>query len=291
VTPELADLAVRVRRDPARPVVFAWHAGLVEAILAEDAVATNRLLAATTDLHRAVGQGIEFATVSDAAFGLEGGAELFRRLAIDDPSLDIGLGAVGPERLSAAGALANDSLHLLAAVAPELSGELAQLIRQIVFVRSTGTDGFDGASSFHLWGAILINVACHTTRVAMIEGLAHEAGHMLIFGHSLGEPIVENGTEERYPSPLRADLRPMEGIAHAAFVLARMSYAISRMLQSSLLTEAEAEEAAIALERNRVAYEAGADVVNRHARLTAVGRQLLDDAARFMQSGEVLSAG
>jgi HEXXH motif-containing protein len=62
----------------------------------------------------------------------------------------------------------------------------------------------------------------------------------LLFGFGMGKPLVENHEHERYTSPLRGDPRPMDGVVHATYVVARMHYAVTRMLDSGLLTEEEA---------------------------------------------------
>ena len=59
----------------------------------------------------------------------------------------------------------------------------------------------------------------------------------------MGQPLTENDLSERYASPLREDPRPMEGLVHAAFVLARMSYVLRRFLRSGVLSLEEAERA------------------------------------------------
>ncbi len=58
-----------------------------------------------------------------------------------------------------------------------------------------------------LWGAVLLDVKQHATRLDMVAGLVHEAAHQLLFGLSVNEQLVENPIEERYGSPLRTDLR------------------------------------------------------------------------------------
>jgi HEXXH motif-containing protein len=44
------------------------------------------------------------------------------------------------------------------------------------------------------------------------EVLTHEAGHSLLFGLTVDEPLVLNLDDVLYPSPLREDPRPMDDI-------------------------------------------------------------------------------
>ena len=71
-----------------------------------------------------------------------------------------------------------------------LGAELRSLVLQIVGAvpdAKTPGSGFGGASSFMLWGAILLNVERLGTVLDMIAGLVHEAAHQLLFGLSVGE--------------------------------------------------------------------------------------------------------
>lgn len=64
----------------------------------------------------------------------------------------------------------------------------------------------------------------------MDEVLAHEAGHSLLFGLTVDEPLVLNLDDVLYPSPLREDPRPMDDIYHAAFVSAHMALAMETLI-------------------------------------------------------------
>ena len=63
-----------------------------------------------------------------------------------------------------------------------------------------------------------------------IPRLIHEYSHNLLFGIARNEPLVFNDPEERDESPLRQDLRPMDGIYHALFVSAREALAMRAIL-------------------------------------------------------------
>ena len=87
-----------------------------------------------------------------------------------------------------------------------------------------------GASSFSLWGALALNSEAHPDWWQYIPRLIHEYSHNLLFGIARNEPLVFNDPEERYESPLRQDLRPMDGIYHALFVSAREALAMRAIL-------------------------------------------------------------
>ena len=75
---------------------------------------------------------------------------------------------------------------------------------------------FDAASSFMLWGGIIFNADRMTSPVDMVQVLAHERRTIAV-RFCVDEPVLENGFEGRFSSPLRADLRPLEGIFHANY--------------------------------------------------------------------------
>jgi HEXXH motif-containing protein len=194
------------------------------------------------------------------------------------------LAPLSPDALAEAAGRVSAALDLIATADPELAAEIAAIVRQIVLVRAApGSErDFGGASSFHLWGAVFLNAHRHASRVAMAEGLVHEAAHLLLFGEAGGERVVENDDGERHVSPLRDDPRPLDGIAHATFVLARMAYFAERLLASGGLSASERQEAEAALDRNRTDYRDAAEAIGRHARLTEAGGRMLGAAATYM---------
>jgi HEXXH motif-containing protein len=118
----------------------------------------------------------------------------------------------------------------------------------------------------------------------MMEAIAHESAHSLLFGLCTHEPLVDNDDEPVFASPLRADRRPMDGVYHATFVCARMHLAMTRLLESGLL-DADGRAAAIAeLEADRRNFEAGDSVIRQHGVLTPLGQDVLEGARQYMAS-------
>jgi HEXXH motif-containing protein len=133
-----------------------------------------------------------------------------------------------------------------------------------------------------LWGALFINPARPKTDVELVETLAHESAHSLLFGHAIDDPLVENDTAERFQSPLRDDPRPMDGIFHATFVSARMHYAMARLAQSGLLAAADEASAREAMTRDASAFRDGLAVVEANGRLTGLGAAVMAGARNYM---------
>jgi HEXXH motif-containing protein len=177
------------------------------------------------------------------------------------------------------------ALALLDAGYPALAAELRVLLREIVLAVSPDGPGavvFDGASSFMLWGAVILNARAHETVLDMVQALAHESGHNLLFGLCADGPLVENDDVERYASPLRLDPRPMDGIVHATYVTARMHQAMRHLLESGALTVEQERAARTALAGHRRAFADGIAVIDGHARFTALGAAVMAGARDHM---------
>ncbi len=177
-----------------------------------------------------------------------------------------------------------EGLALATRAFPELAEEFTGIIREVVCVVGDPTRPmqFDGGSHFQLWGALFINAQFHPTPAAMMEVLAHESAHSLLFGFCTHEPLVNGDDEARYTSPLRRDPRPMDGIYHATFVSARMHLAMSRLLASDALDPLLRADVVAACAADAQNFRRGDEVVRAHADLTSLGRDLLDGARAYI---------
>lgn len=211
--------------------------------------------------------------------------DLVARHVNGDPSTRVLLSAPSSASVAAGKAAIGAGLDLFDACAPEIAAEIRATVREIVLVSGSVNegDGFDGATAFSLWGALLLNADEHATRIEAVDGLSHETAHAVLLGRSLGHPFVENPEGERHASPLRAEARPLDGIFHATFVSARMHYAHSRVLGSGALTEAERAASQARLEECREAFLAGSRTLRSHARLTGLGDAHLSAATLYME--------
>jgi hypothetical protein len=168
---------------------------------------------------------------------------------------------------------------------PDLAAEIRALVLEVVLAAGTEDPKlmtFDGASAFMLWGAIMINANRRDGELDMVQMLTHESAHDLLFGFCADGPLVENSPEELFPSPLRVDLRPMEGIYHATFVTARMYRVVKRLIDSGVLPARLKEQALKDLKGNARLFQKGIKVVNQHAKFTAHGAALMQGASEYM---------
>ena len=179
------------------------------------------------------------------------------------------------------------AFKLMQKVLPELLAEIQALIVEILLAaapKSPGAPQFGGASSYQLWGAMVLNVDGEKSDVEMMEALAHETAHSLLFGLTIQEPLVNNSDDLRFQSPLRSDPRPMDGIYHATFVSARMHYAMHEAFKSSLLDDQQKEECEQYMAASRKAFYDGYDAVTDNAELSIDGKLILQNAYNYMQA-------
>jgi HEXXH motif-containing protein len=280
---ELTTLTAAIRVHPVRPAVMGLYAELVPALFQHQDRARDILAALTLPAWRAPADR-RVVTLRDADLGA-GIAACYQRQMNDDPDqpmeptvLDDAALAAGRDRVAAA-------MALLDVACPELAGELRALVNEVVLVgpaRTPGAISFHGASNFYLWGSLLLNIAAHPSRVRLVEGLAHEGGHCLLHGLTMGEQTVANTAEARFASPLRDDPRPMDGLVHATYVLARMHLALAALLDSDALTAEERDEATTRQAAVRRDYAEGLAVVAAGARFTPRGAAVFAGAEAYM---------
>ncbi|HEU5125374.1 MAG TPA: HEXXH motif-containing putative peptide modification protein [Verrucomicrobiae bacterium] len=212
-------------------------------------------------------------------------AELYVRAIDTDPGMKFQVFPPPPHAAAACREQINQALRLMQEGDPELAAEIPALLREIILAAGSEDPKaftFDGGSSFMLWGAILINANRRDGELAMAQMLAHESAHNLLFGFSANGPLVENTADELYPSPLRADPRPMDGIYHATFVTARMYRVMRTLLDSGILSREQEEKARKDLAEDARLFQLGIDTVQKYARLTEVGEAVIQGATDYM---------
>lgn len=261
------------------PAAFGWYYELVFAIFGDDQMkaraaldALSKLSATATSLKVAPLDGLQIDGHRDMylrRMGAETEGWFHPPAASDVASFR--------ERLE-------KGFALLKKAAPELADEISAIVREIVLASGDPKTEmqFDGGSAYQLWGLLFLNPAFHPTPIAVAEVLAHESGHLLLFGLTVDEPLVLNPDDELFESPLRVDPRPMDGIYHATFVSARMAWTMRRMANESSLESAERAAALSAADRDTRNFNMGYDVIKEHGKLSDTGEALMSAARRYM---------
>jgi len=265
--------AVRAGRR-VRPQVFRAYFLLVQALVDEDQSRIDRLVQVIEDT--------------------EDRAESLKRTYFGKPDADqlcldlIGDGMrmapISAEQAEAFFTLLDEGFALAKEGLPDLHDEVRAIVHEILLARAPSGDKmeFDGASHYQFWGLLMLNPKHHKTPLAVVEVLAHEASHSLLFGMTIEEPLVLNPDSELFESPLRLDPRPMDGIYHATYVSARMAWAMETLAESGCLSTEDRQRALEMAAQDRQNYEKGLSVVDAHGRLSDTGRIILDDARAWI---------
>jgi HEXXH motif-containing protein len=215
-------------------------------------------------------------TLRDEDLG-EGGADLYHRTIDDEAGFGLSLVAADPETVSSFRPRFSQAIELLRRADAELAEEVDVFGRQIVLAcGKAGELNFSGAATFFLWGALLINPRTNEDPLSLAETLAHESGHALLFALCDADPMTLNDAEDRYPSPLRTDPRPIEGIVHATYVLARMERVMRAVYERCAPSAADLGKAREMADASRRLFLDGLEVVRKHARFSEAGRAVFE---------------
>lgn len=181
-----------------------------------------------------------------------------------------------------------NALDIIQSFAPNSWYDVSKTTSEIIaaYGAPRGYMTFDGCSSLERHGCILVNIRRRRTPLVLAETLVHESAHSLLFALSCNDNRVLNPRTERHKSPLRVDPRPLDGIYHAVFVLARMHGFLAEVAQNSQAPKLLRNEAESLLEDRESDFMDGRAVLLEHAKLTEIGRDLLEDAFHRVQSAK-----
>lgn len=266
------------------PLAFSFYNDVVLAIEEDDIETASGLLTELTKLPPRT-TGLEILDLPDP--NLDATGARYARFLNDDPSIKFEIFAPPQEVSDNCRAQIRDAFALLDKADPDLAAELRALLREIILAAGTLDPKaltFDGASAFMLWGAVILNANRSDGTIGMVQMLAHESAHNLLFGFSADQSLVENSPEELFSSPLRKDPRPMDGIYHATFVTARMYRAVRQLLASGVLNAAEKEKAQKDLADNARLFKHGIETVQKFGKLSPLGQTVMRGAIEYMSA-------
>jgi hypothetical protein len=278
----------QIRDQPVLPEVIAAYHELVFSVQDEDFKNAQLLI---DEIFANVGADTSFQVISYNEPSDDVVSKRYLTQIISDSTTPINVFPAQVADYEKAENLIHESFDILRESCPPLHDEIRALLKRVMLgAGPTEKDAFtfDGASAFGLWGAIVLNAIEPKDVVDMVQTLAHESCHNLLFGYCIEGQLVENPDDERHASPLRLDPRPLDGIFHATFVLARMHYSIEQIAQSPRLNEEL--QAKIKKERQlrAASFYDGLSTLKAHARYTPEGQALIDAAEAYMNSASAV---
>lgn len=173
-----------------------------------------------------------------------------------------------PDMAEATGQVAS-AREILRRVWPEAVLEMDLLIRVIVYVRA---GPFRSGTLRQTFGAIYLGTESIQSTPAAFEALLHETGHHSLYLRNTFETFLLNG-DTLVTHSLRPEPRPVAGAVHAAHVLARMAYGLTRWAAQEAAPPEVRERRDNALERLHRTVEALKPI----AEWTDRGRSYFDD--------------
>lgn len=209
---------------------------------------------------------------------------LLGRFADLEESNRLDLIAPTPELVAGIVPPIEQALDLIRRNDPEMDEEFRVLIKDLLLVSQAPEHLFTTAavSCFQNWGGLLFNPVVQRDVLDIVELIAHECTHLLLFALALDEPLLTNPPDQLYFSPLRGAPRTMDGVYHATIVSARVARALLRQAQS-LDTDAKYRD--VALDRARRSadlFEDGVAIILSDDALTPLGRDVLDSSSVAM---------
>jgi len=165
--------------------------------------------------------------------------------------------------------LVQEALSEIKKISPEYFTEVEALVSNITIVRS---NRFIAGSSFTLLG--LVALADHHDFNMTVEYLVHEAAHQYLYNLTVCDELCRG--EGLHTSPLRKDPRPIEGIYHAVFVLARLIDFYNKALSQETVLPKEFMEKQIA--HYRLRYKDAYNLLLEKAIFTDLGQELLESS-------------
>jgi|GEM_PF-3212604 hypothetical protein len=111
-----------------------------------------------------------------------------------------------------------------------------------------------------------------------LEQLIHETAHLHLDHLMEFDPIILNDENEKFDSPLRIDKRPMRGVFHATFVLARLKILFSILNNLSKQDEALKHKRLLTIQN---LLNDGISTIKNYAALTQNGEKLLSEMTQI----------
>lgn len=192
---------------------------------------------------------------------------------------DIQLFPLFSEEFEGAKVLIQRAMQVYQSSFPDFYAEFQELVGEILSLKAKG---LKAGSSIDLFGMIYKNILFEAdTLTYALDFLVHEQAHLYVHLLAKDDPLLLNPLE-KHDSPVREDKRPLIGIYHAVFVLARRYYILERALSLNLIPEVEHSYCQGLVDERKKFFYAGVDILKNHAQMTPLGEGLITSAAKLV---------
>lgn len=178
-------------------------------------------------------------------------------------------------------------LNTIKDVCPDYFEEATSLINEILFLKA---ERLRHGSSLNSFGLIYRNYFFRWEHLTdTIDIIIHELSHIYLFLLNMRDSIIVNSMD-LHDSPLRVDKRPLIGIYHAAFVLARVIDVLTKCIENDAIPKDERTYCCELIEAHRTRFQMGMSVLNIHAQMTPLGQALIVSASQLVEESYAASA-
>jgi HEXXH motif-containing protein len=178
------------------------------------------------------------------------------------------------------------AFELLRAVDPTVYEEIEAFWSR-VYVGVPNADShqmrFGGVSSLILWGGTFVNAEHYDTALKAADFLVHEVTHFLLFALASDAPLVLNPPNQFFPSPLRKDPRPMDGIFHATLVCARVAEFYALIREANTAVDLDDGFLLQLADANVEKFWRGRATIKEFGLISPLGQDLLEQAEMRLQ--------
>jgi HEXXH motif-containing protein len=171
-------------------------------------------------------------------------------------------------------------LEALRNYCPDYYDETETLVSEILLLKG---ENLKQGSSIDMIGTIY---KCYFFKweklIDTIEFLIHEQSHLILHILNLEDQLILNPLE-RHVAPLRNEMRPLMGIYHATYVIARVINVIERLAELKKIPNEEIEYCSEFLENYRSRYRMGYETIKAHAQLTPMGQEIMNSVNKLVE--------
>ncbi len=269
----------RIRSQRVNPSVFARYFDLVFAVSAEDWGRAERI---ASEVIKLVHNPIDFEILPYSKEALGDDYERYPRLVFASFSDGNPMSTPEPKLFEAYQQKIHLALDIVRLEDPSIAEEIDELISRIIVAErnsdGVNSKGFGGVTSLMVWGAMFVNANHYSTLPLVVTFLVHEVTHAVLFGDNYGTAVslVQNPAEDSFPSPLRSDLRPMDGIFHATLVCARVALFLRQWVDNGRINSKYVEWANLQWKFNSEAFSNGLGTIRKHGCLSDRAWELLE---------------
>ncbi|WP_166637699.1 aKG-HExxH-type peptide beta-hydroxylase [Marinomonas balearica] len=175
------------------------------------------------------------------------------------------------------------ALMIIEEISPKLRFELESYIDEIILTGHSEGNYIRSAASFNLFGLILINANRKNSILFYIEHIIHELSHVVLYTAQSYDELTLNPAEEKYKAPYRADLRPMDGLYHAYFVMCRIISILSKLGKANFSLDFE-EERENRLQSTIDKFYQTHNIMKKNAVFTHYGEFLFNQCAKQVRN-------